>query len=583
MPNYGLVVTPQYNPMSYEQYARPFEQYAQVYNQMADAYDTLEMEANQWEKLANSDIDAPQYQQYKKYADDLRAAANALSEQGLNPKTRGIVSQMRKRYAGEIKPISDAYTLREEERKMQKQARLQHPDIMFSRDATTTGLSAYMAGTPELQTYNGEMLTRYTANAAKNLAKEAREELIKDGKKSGWYHILGDKYYEKAIRTGLTADEVMSALYDPTTGNIKDAANPYLRKMLDDAILQSGMPNWSNWEDIKDRAYTYAGMGLWESIGQVDYKNLADPGYKSGSSDDLSYNPINPVAIYTQRDRSDDEKAINEIESKGYIDSTGKLTQKAIDKILTPVQNPSPVTTGGTGGASRTNPEQNITESDLFKTLYRWAQKDKSDITKEQFKNAVRSNPAYVSALYNKMKTDNPFSKYDANEAYEYNYHLNSSEQSNFKNIIRGDLYEVTFDKETNSWKDTGDKLNHSDLRNNDYTVTDVNFGMYGNTILVNTPDGIKEYRMPSNINPTAETSRDNAVQAAYLYGTALNSGRALKYDTNSKRYVLSDTPLTEEEFLQYQTQKALWELEAYKHTSMIGFTNKNKGVEYKP
>ena len=207
MPNYGLVVTPQYNPMSYEQYAKPFEQYSQVYNQMADDYDTLEMEANQWEKLANSDIDAPQYQQYKRYANDLRDAANALVEHGLNPKTRGIVSQMRKRYAGEIKPISDAYALREEERKMQKQAQLQHPDIMFSRDATSTGLNAYMAGAPELQTYNGEMLTKYTANAAKNLAKEAREELIRDGKNSGWYHILGNKYYEKALKTGLTAED----------------------------------------------------------------------------------------------------------------------------------------------------------------------------------------------------------------------------------------------------------------------------------------------------------------------------------------------------------------------------------------
>ena len=36
MPNYSLVVTPQYNPMSYEQYIAPFREYAGVYNQMAD-------------------------------------------------------------------------------------------------------------------------------------------------------------------------------------------------------------------------------------------------------------------------------------------------------------------------------------------------------------------------------------------------------------------------------------------------------------------------------------------------------------------------------------------------------------------
>ena len=56
MPNYGLVVTPQYNPMSYEQYIQPFKEYAQVYNATVDQIDALEMEANQWERLADSDI-----------------------------------------------------------------------------------------------------------------------------------------------------------------------------------------------------------------------------------------------------------------------------------------------------------------------------------------------------------------------------------------------------------------------------------------------------------------------------------------------------------------------------------------------
>ena len=58
MPNYGLVVNSSYNPLSYEQYAAPFRDYAKVYNESADAYDTLEMQANVWEKLAESEKDA---------------------------------------------------------------------------------------------------------------------------------------------------------------------------------------------------------------------------------------------------------------------------------------------------------------------------------------------------------------------------------------------------------------------------------------------------------------------------------------------------------------------------------------------
>lgn len=143
MPNYGLVVTPEYKPMSYEQYVQPFKDYAQVYNTMADSYDALEMEANQWEKLANSAVDAPQYAQYKKYADDLHAAAADLATNGLTNKTRSALSQLRKRYAGEIKPIEDAYTYRQ---KLAEEWRKQNPtgDILLSEDPSQVSLSTIM-------------------------------------------------------------------------------------------------------------------------------------------------------------------------------------------------------------------------------------------------------------------------------------------------------------------------------------------------------------------------------------------------------------------------------------------------------
>jgi hypothetical protein len=41
---------------------------------------------------------------------------------------------------------------------------------MFSRDASNTGLSAYMNGTPALQTYNGTRLYEYTSKAVEQLA-----------------------------------------------------------------------------------------------------------------------------------------------------------------------------------------------------------------------------------------------------------------------------------------------------------------------------------------------------------------------------------------------------------------------------
>lgn len=295
MPNYGLVVTPQYNPMNYEQYARPFEQYAQVYNQMADAFDALEMEANQWEKLANSEIDYPQYQQYRKYADDLRAAANALSEHGLNPKTRGMVSNMRKRYAGEIKPIADAYTLREEERKAQRDARMKNPYIRFDRDAGSTGLGAYMAGTPGYKSIDLAQIKANVMADAKPLADELRD--LRTGKLTDslkWKTILGGQYYEAAKRKGFTSDAINEAIVR-IMSNPEAMPEQYnaLQTIVNGAVDASGVTSWGLYNDdeaFRNEVWKAASSGLWQAVGQTDFEHLTNRNW------DLTHKAAEPTA-----------------------------------------------------------------------------------------------------------------------------------------------------------------------------------------------------------------------------------------------------------------------------------------------
>lgn len=273
MPNYGLVVTPTYNPMSFEEYAKPFQLYSEAYNKMADAYDQLELEAGQWEKLRDNAQDQEQWNVANKYLTDLRDAAEDLATNGLNLNTRGKVSNLRGRYSKEIVPISDAWSRREKERELQTQMRLQHPDIMFERDAFNTGLNSYIAGNPEMRSYNGALITKNVSDAASNLARELSSEISSGKNRDYWYTILGGQYYEKAIKTGLTASDVISAMRNPD-GTFKPEANVFLSRIMEDAVDMTGMKNWSNWEDVADRAYDYAETGLWSAIGQTDYKNL---------------------------------------------------------------------------------------------------------------------------------------------------------------------------------------------------------------------------------------------------------------------------------------------------------------------
>lgn len=583
MPNYGLVIDAKYNPMSYADYAKPFEDYSKAYSAMTDAFDSLELEANQWEKLANSSKDAAQYAQYKKYAEDLRNAAQSLADNGLSVKTRGQISNLRQRYSKEIKPIADAYALREEEQKLQRQAKIQNPTIMFSRDAYDTGLEAYMSGVPELQTYSGALLRESVSSAAKNLAKEAREELIKNGKNSYWYQILGGEYYEKAIKTGLTADDVMSAMIDPKSGKIKDTANPYLAKMIDTAIAQSGMRDWSNWESLKEQAYNYAFNGAWDAIGQVDYKNLARRQWdidRSGRQESTNLLTINPVNIYTTRQRRVDEKLVaegsNMFNNKGELTDTAKTQLLGTNTLINANTVGSP-TTGATGKDIDYNP------SDYFKSLYRVAKINEPNLTKDDFIERIKTDHGYVKTLYETLKNDNPYAQFNANELHEYNYPLNQTEQKHYKDLIRGDLYKADFDTENNVWKSTGETLKLEDLLSDKYTITDVNFGKYGTTLLVQGPDRKQEYMMPAGINPTAENRRASRIQAAYIYAQALQKNKALKYNPTLKTYELTDNDLTEEDYINYQNAMNKMLTEAYQYQATIGFTNTTETTKHKP
>lgn len=137
MPNYGLVIDSTYNPISYEQYAAPFIQYAEVYNKIADQYDALEMEANKWEKLAQSEKDQQAYKKYQDYVAELRRAADDLAENGLSTKTRGILSHLKSKYASDIQPMEDAYTYIQEKIKAQEQIKAKNPRVVFDNNFST--------------------------------------------------------------------------------------------------------------------------------------------------------------------------------------------------------------------------------------------------------------------------------------------------------------------------------------------------------------------------------------------------------------------------------------------------------------
>ena len=526
MPNYGLIIDSTYNPISYEQYVAPFMQYAEVYNKIADQYDALEIEANKWEKLANSSIDQKEYDQYQSYARKLRAAAEDLAENGLSSRTRSTLSSLRGEYSKTIQPISDAWDLREKEREWQRNALLQNPTIMFSRDASNTGLGAYMTGLPEIQNYSGNLLTEYVKSAVTNIAKAAREDLLQNGKDSKWNKILNGQYWEKEKAKGLTAADVIAAMYDEN-GNIREDANIYLRTILDDAISMSGMSKWSNWEDVAPQAYKYASMGLWNAIGESASERLANRDYTEPDKNTPTYQlPYGERrSIYLAEHSSVAAKdALNSIAEK---DSTGRYKIKERFKNYNISADDSlPAITQGFSetivqhDAKTTRGEYN-TIMEIYNTFH-----PESPITKENIQQKI--NDGTIEDFIN----SNEYQRYASQTASRHSEFIRNFDPDTygdtFKYIILNGMGSEPLQQMQFSKNDDGsygykakEELTSEELNKKEYKVTGITYGMYGINVLISDGKSVKSYKLPLSVNEDIQTMID-----ATIHGIPMSNGQ---------------------------------------------------------
>lgn len=323
MPNYGLVINYEYNPMSFDEYVKPFQEYAKVYNQMADAYDSMEMEAGQWEKLAHSTKDAAQYAQYKKYADDLRAAASDLAVNGLSTKTRGSVSNLRKRYSSEIVPISEAWNYRN---KMIEEQRKLNPtgDLQFDVNFANVGLGEIIQN-PTLSYAPGRSLTEMekAGNEMATAASVRRDQKIISN--SEYYKIIQGfnekdvKDFIEEVRTGKPDKfKTLIDLYNEVrsaygTNSETSIYSQEQNRIADERILlgflkgltksenQQGLPRVSYGRGRQDGQGGQGGQGL-SIYGQ--YIRSQIPGQNGGTQDYMVFRDPSTGGIMGHQDNA---------------------------------------------------------------------------------------------------------------------------------------------------------------------------------------------------------------------------------------------------------------------------------------
>lgn len=325
MPNFGLVINSTYNPMSFEQYAAPFEKYAQVYGQMADAFDTLEMEANKWEKLAQESGSENSYKQYTTYAKELRQAAQDLAENGLTNKTRSTLSNLRNKYASTILPIEEKYEYRQ---KLIEEQRKANPtgDIQWTTDYANMGLD------------NLNLTSSYSGRKLSDIEKEGFEQAAAYSSRISQSTLaLAGDYYR--IRQGAGQQYADAFLQNIALGNDSNYSASSVKELTDlfnyikqsQGIGISDSPYTTEQDAVaSDRLASgiLKGLTMKDSyqIVRDDINNGTD-GSGGGKKTTPLYNAIGYALIVDGKEYTE----VNEGGTTVYYDKDGnKYTQKII-------------------------------------------------------------------------------------------------------------------------------------------------------------------------------------------------------------------------------------------------------------
>lgn len=107
MANFNLVVNSKFQPISFERYIKPYQLYGEAYKAIEDDYTNLALQTEAFKNEANREINPDAFELYNKFSTDLNAAMDDFNKD-MTSSSRKRLLEMKRRYAGEIKPIAKA-------------------------------------------------------------------------------------------------------------------------------------------------------------------------------------------------------------------------------------------------------------------------------------------------------------------------------------------------------------------------------------------------------------------------------------------------------------------------------------------
>ena len=164
--NYDFVVDSSFRPYSFGELVQPFVIYKDAYEKAEAAYEDLSDKSNQFKYLSETLPEGSQARRiYEGYASELDKQAEDLAKHGLNMSNRRSLTNLKRRYQGEIGRLVTADAAMQEEKKLRRQMSTKDSSMLYALD--NLSIDDFMDGaTPNLYNISGDELRKEGAQYA---------------------------------------------------------------------------------------------------------------------------------------------------------------------------------------------------------------------------------------------------------------------------------------------------------------------------------------------------------------------------------------------------------------------------------
>lgn len=249
-----LTIGSKFNPLSFDEMAKPLIMYKQEADKLEEEMNKYEEQGDVIGSLINPTSDIEANKLYTAFKNNAISATNDFYNNGLNSNTRKNLLNLKRNYAENMTKIQAAYAAREAERKLQTEMRAKDPTVMFSRNANYESLDSYLTGKqPTSIPVSGDYL--YQQGLRAGAAASSRQDISVEAKKA-----LGNTYWQLKTEEGFTDTEALNYMEnDPMFGTIIstikagsniDKLSPVDQEIASKSIINGFLTGMTDKQDI---------------------------------------------------------------------------------------------------------------------------------------------------------------------------------------------------------------------------------------------------------------------------------------------------------------------------------------------